>query len=268
MSLISLPVYNTEENKRIDLVGRCLFSLAKTVDWNRHRLFIIDDASTCPRTKRFYESFEDWLPFTLIENERNIGTARSVNRGWQQKRDDEYCVKMDSDIIISDNGWADKLEDAMSRDPNLGICCLKRRDLAENPHWPDGHCYKSELISLPHEPGQMWHVVEKVGHCIGSVQMYSPALLSNIGYMAQFGKYGLDDSLAAVRCAVAGFYSAFYCGIDIEHPDPGDTPYQAWKQDYAGERMDKFSRMCLRYTTGGIPVWHGPDEDLDNLEIE
>ncbi len=85
--------------------------------------------------------------------------------------------------------------------------------------------------------------------------------------MVQFSTYGLDDSLAAVRCAVAGMYSAFYCGIDIDHPDPGNTPYQKWKEKIAGEKGMKFAIMCELYVSGKRSVWHNPDEDLD-LEIQ
>lgn len=263
MSLVAVPIYNTPENQRDALVRNCLKSLASTVNWDRHRLFLIDDCSTDPDVERLYEDAKSWLPFTLIRNAANNGTARSVNAGWLHRRDDEPCCKADSDIVFCDNNWLDKLEECLSRDPLLGVCSLRRRDLQESPYWPDGHCWKSQLIRLPGKPGERVHTIERVAHCVGSCQLYSPELLKKMGWLVQWGSYSLDDSLAAVRCAVAGMYSAFYCGIDIDHPDPGDTPYQTWKQVHAGRKMAAFSRLCDEYRSGKRSIWHGPDEDLD-----
>ena len=264
MALVACPIYNTDENQREPIVRACLQSLAKTVEWHKghHKLYLVDDASTCDKTLKMYEDAREWLPFTLIQNSGNLGTARSVNRAWINRDKDQSALKMDSDIVIHDVNWLDKLEECLPLDLQLGIICLRRRDLAESPDFPEGHFWRSELKRLPHKPGTRVHTIEKVGHCVGSVQLYSPALLEKIGFMAQFGTYGLDDSLAAVRCAVVGMYSAFYCGVDIEHVDPGLTPYQQFKQEYAGERMEAFGRLCELYKSGKRSVWHGPDCDL------
>lgn len=45
MALIAMAVYDTEENKRAKLTYRTVECLLKTVDFNKHRLFIIDNAS-------------------------------------------------------------------------------------------------------------------------------------------------------------------------------------------------------------------------------
>lgn len=263
MALVAIPIYNTPENKRNRLVGACLRSLLRTVDWwhRGHRLFLIDDASTDPDLAAILKHYSPHLPFTLLRNEANIGTARSVNRAWLHRRPEEAAVKMDSDIVLHDPNWLDKLEECVARDEKLGIVCLKRRDLAENP-WREDR-YRSELVMLPHQPGQRWLAVEKVGHCLGSCQLYSPRLLEKIGFLVQWGKYGLDDSAAAVRCAAVGMYSAFLCNFDIEHPDPGDTPYQAWKEEYVLHRHLLHRRFGVEWLNGSRGVHYGPDHDLD-----
>ncbi len=68
------------------------------------------------------------------------------------------------------------------------------------------------------------------------------------------GLYGFDDSLAAVRCQVAGFYNCFYPHVNIDHIDPGTTSYQKWKEGYAGERMADFNRIAHGMRNGLIPI--------------
>ena len=50
MSLISMAVHDTVENGRTEFTRRTLESLSDTVDWENHRLFIIDNNS-CEKTK-------------------------------------------------------------------------------------------------------------------------------------------------------------------------------------------------------------------------
>ena len=113
---------------------------------------------------------------------------------------------MDNDVVIHQAGWVEKLEACIERDPQIGIIGLKRKDCIESPDRTD--FYKSELMMLPHIPGEEWLIVEKVNHVMGTCQMYNSKLIDRIGGLYQMdGLYGFDDSLAAVRCKLAGFYN-------------------------------------------------------------
>jgi hypothetical protein len=172
---------------------------------------------------------------------------------------------MDNDVRFHESGWLDNLEECVNIDPRIGIIGLKRKDLAETPHAPAGDWNHSDLIMLPHTPGHRWLIVEKAAHVMGTCQLYNSALLDKMGYLVQFGKYGLDDCLAAIRCAAAGFYSCFYPHYEIDHLDPGDTPYQGWKEAEAKKRFPAFGKLRHAYLHEGKSVYHGPDEDLDGL---
>lgn len=253
--LIAMVANDTEQNGRSWMTKETLLSLARTVDWNKHRLIVIDNAS-CEATLRLYEEMEQVLPFRVFYNDENLGTAKAINAGWRHRQLGEHCVKMDNDCVIHQAGWADWIEDVFSRSPEIGICGLKRKDL-EECLWSDKPEYKSELRMLPHDRGQRWLVVEKVYHVIGTCLGFSSTLLDKIGGLTQPGLYGFDDSSAAVRAKVAGFQSVFLCGFEIDHLDPGDdTPYTNWKLRESRRLFPLVNSDVVLYEAGLKDIYH------------
>ena len=253
MALISMAVYATHENNKTDIARRTFEGLIATVNPKKHRVIVVDNGS-CPAAQVMFKDFD--RHFKFIHTGENLGTAGAVNIAWMLKKPGECVVKMDDDCLIHDAGWCDQLEEAIRRDPQIGIIGLKRKDLMENPWRNDS--MKSTLRMLPHEPGQSWILAEDVNHVMGTCQMYNPALLEKIGYLYQPRLYGFDDSLAAVRCRVAGFKNCFLPHINIDHIDPGDTPFQTWKQKVSGEDMMEYARMKDGYENGTIPIYYNP----------
>lgn len=274
-----MAIWDTPENDRAWMTRETLHSLSQTVDFGRHRLFLVDNASTDPLTRELLDMAagggdvmvgEDlsgtkrWrIPkATVIRNRENVGTARAVNLGWLNREPFENAVKMDNDVVIKRAGWLDILEECVARDPQIGIIGLKRKDIEERPdhsYW----FYKSELHMLPHQAGEKWLVIEKVHHAIGTCQLYNAAFLAKAGYLVQFGIYGLDDSAMAARVRAAGHYSAFYPGIEIDHIDPGGTDYTTWKTKYNGPHMGRFHEICNEYLDGKRSIYHGPSDNLE-----
>jgi len=264
--LVCMAVFDNFENQRTDMTRRTLESLAETVDWHKHRLIVSDNGS-CDSTQFVYEMTRTnfpHMPFTVIKNGENLGTARAINRGWSYRVPGEHCLKMDNDCVIHHKGWADEMEEAFARDPTLGIVGLKRVDLEERPDHHISH-YQSTLRMLPHQPGQRWIVVEEVNHCLGTCQSYSSALLDKIGFLYQGQDegviYAFDDSLASFRARLAGFKVVFLPSILIDHIDPGGTSYTTWKQKVAGDRMGAsggenwLNRVMMEYRTGKRPIY-------------
>jgi len=256
MAIIAIAVYDTVENNRSKMTLATLRSLAKTVDWNRHRLFISDNGS-CDETLQIYVDMAHELPFTLLLNGENLGTAAAINKAWKHRNPGEAAVKMDNDVTIAQAGWADWMEDVFDRDPAIGICGLKRKDLGECP-WGTG-AMRSTLHMLRHQPGQRWLVVEKVHHVMGTVQGYSSKLLDEIGYLYQIqnegNKYGFDDSLASVRAHLAGYSTVFLCGFEIEHIDPGGDAYCKEKKEIARKWMTRYQEVVKEYRSGKRPLY-------------
>lgn len=279
MALLSIAIFDTPENGRSELTRRTLEGLLDTVDFERHRVFLVVNAAT-EETEAAIKDFSskavrfvtksvqtvrgsDYIetiktPVQIIKNAENVGTARAINQAWKLRYPGEHAIKMDNDVVIHRKGWIDEMEEAISRDPKIGIIGLKRKDLWETPWHPDP-AQRSTLRMLPHEAGQKWLIVEDVNHVMGTCQMYNSALLEKIGYLYQPRLYGFDDSLAAIRCRVAGFKSCFLHGYEIDHIDPGGTAFTQWKRDVAGEDSAEYNRLKTGYLNGTIGIYYDAD---------
>ncbi len=259
MALIAAALFDPFNESRHDLLQGFLASLITVHP--RHRLYLIDNGISI-ESRSVVNGFRYGRPCELIGDGTNIGTARAINKAWQLRNPGEHCLKVDSDVVFHEPGWLDKLEECIERDPRIGIIGLKRKDLDESPFARPGTWQHSQLKMLPHRKGLPWLIVERVNHVMGTCQLYNSALLDKIGYLVQMGTYGLDDSFAAVRCELAGFYSCFYPHYQIDHPDAGNDKYTQWKRDYAGERMARYQQIVDEYKRGFRNIFSGPDEDL------
>lgn len=265
MSLIAIAIYDTPENERAQMTDATLKSLLQTVDFSHHRLFLSINEAT-GETLAAIEHFAGKVPessLTVINNGGNIGTARAINKAWKHRAPGEMCIKMDNDVVIHDPGWVEIMEEAIRRDPKIGIIGLKRRDLEERPDNPQIR-FRSTITFLP-PIGGYWLPVERVDHVMGTCQAYNALLLDQIGYLYQMGVYGFDDSLAAVRCKVAGYYSCFIPFIRIDHIDPGDKPYQKWKEVHVRREMDEYNRIKDAMLARTLPIY--ADENGELVEV-
>lgn len=254
MALIAMAVYSTEENGKDEYLAQTLDSLRGTVSFNDHRLILSINAAT-PRT---WEIIKDCMFIDkVIVNDHNLGTAEAINLAWRHRQPGENAIKMDDDVWIHTPDWLYLMEESIRRDSNIGQIGLKRRDCMESPFNKDP-MYTSELLMLPHEPGQKWIVVEKVNHVLGTCVMHSSALLDKIGYLKQPYLYGFDDVIASFRSNMAGFKNVFLCGVDIEHIDPGTSPFQKWKEKHASESWTMYHKIISDYKSGKESIYYNP----------
>ena len=263
MALIIMACYDTEENGRSEYTERTLKSLAQTVNWDRHRLVIVDNGS-CSRTKQLLNDcvLDMWLTMPdyttikphIITNPTNLGTARAINQGIRLRNPGEYVVKADNDVEWHSAGWVDEMEAAIERDTGIGILGLKRKDIDFDANHTDPS-YRSELVQLPHAPGETWITVERGPSIMGTCTMFNWRLLDAIGFMRTCGIYGFDDSLFSLRSGLAGFWNAYLPHIVIDHIDTGDNPYTQVKQQQAGAVWDEYHKLHAAYVDGTRPVW-------------
>jgi GT2 family glycosyltransferase len=261
MALIAMAVYDTVENKRSKYTKETIESLFDTVDFSNHRLIIVDNDS-CQETKEIIKEKgliidmnkhinNKTVPFKVITNTENIGTAKAINQAWAYRKTNEVVIKMDNDIVINSYGWVEDMETAM-RLGGYGIVGLKRKDLMQHPNAKDN--WKTELKMLPHQKGEQWIVVEESEDIMGTVQMFNPNLINKMGGLMQAGVYGFDDTLACIRAKLLGYKLAFLPHIDIDHIDVGGDAYTEWKRKYAGEKMKEFYAIKEGLINGTIPI--------------
>ena len=257
--LIAMAVYDTKENQRTGLTEQTLYSLLDTVNLVRHRLIVVNNNS-CDATRFLLQRLHQEIPFEQIDLPKNVGTAMAINKAWKKRNPGEHCVKMDNDVVIHQRDWPDRINEVFVKDPEIGICGLKRKDLIERPDHPEEY-WRSSIRMLPHNPGEHWLVVEEVNHVMGTCQAYSDALLNRIGYLYQmqdYGNlYGFDDSLASLRADIAGFKRVFLPSIPIDHIDPGGNPYTEWKSKNAGNVMGLYHTVMAEYNSGERDIYYG-----------
>lgn len=256
--LVAMAVHNTEENKRFHTTRETILDLLPEIVQGDHTLFVVNNGSTCDKTNRFLDRLsKKETKLIYIKSNINLGTASAINAAWRFRNSGQYAMKMDDDVIVKARGWINDMVEAMEREPKIGILGLKRKDCWEHPKHENTDL-RSELIMLPHGAGERWIVVEKVFHVMGTCQMYSPRLLDKIGFLYQPSLYGYDDVLAAHRTLAAGMWSCFLPHIEIDHIDPGDTPYQQWKERHAGEVTQEVIKIATEYRTGIRPIYYNP----------
>lgn len=255
MALIGMAVYSTAENKKDECLRKTLESLRDTVDFKKHSLGLSINAYT-EETKNILSDFKDIIDI-IVWNRENLGTAEAINQIWKERKLGQHAVKMDDDCFIHDKGWLDQLEECINRDSNIAIAALKRVDCWENTSHPDPY-YRSELIQL-HKPGHRHLVVEKAWHTMGTCQLYNSDFLDKIGYLYQAGAlYGYDDVLACWRAYTAKMKCVFLPHILIDHIDPGNTPYQGWKERHSGEYTQKVIDIKNEYIAGTRSIYYNP----------
>lgn len=247
--LIAIVTYN-----RLEMTKRTLEALFDTTDESLYDLYICDNAST-DGTVEYLHGLQHPCLRDKLFNHDNRGTARGVNACWVHRLPEQHAVKMDNDIVINTKGWLERCLSVFDVDTNrhIGLVGLKRKDCIERPDHPEPW-YRSVLFDLPN--GER---VEECHHIMGSCQLYRNSALHKIGYLSQPRLYGFDDALASVRLHVAGFHTVFLQGIDIDHIDPGGTPYQEWKEKVAGEDMASYHRFVQAYQNHQRDVFEGAE---------
>lgn len=260
-----MAVYSTKENDKDKYLYETLSSLALTVNAKNHRIILSVNSFT-EETKRIITMFSNKTISTsgidliseVIWNDTNLGTAEAINLAWKKRLPGEHCIKMDDDVVVHYSGWVEEMEEAINRDKTIGQVGLKRKDLIESPERTDH--YRSELLMLPHKPGEKWIIAEKVNHVMGTCVMHSSALLDRVGYLYQPSLYGFDDVLMSIRARIAGFKSVFLPYINIDHIDAGATPFQKWKEDHASKQWQSYHDTVKKYHSDIKSIYYNPYE--------
>lgn len=251
-----MAVFDTEENDRTKYTKETLDCLKDTVDWSKHRIIVIDNNSCIATKKLLSQVTEVGKVITLSEN---IGTAGAINFGIKQRLPGDNVIKIDNDVVINQSGWVDEMEEAISRDPSIGIIGLKRKDVDF-----DKKDAGYELISLPHIAGQSWITVEKGWSIMGTCTMYNSSLIDKIGLLFQPGKYGFDDSIYSLRSTLAGFWNCYLPHINIDHIDSGSNPYTQEKHAQASAVWNEYHQLHAGYISGKIPLYYDGGFDIES----
>ena len=110
---VIIPVY-----KGLDETINCIRSVF-SVECNAvFNLIVINDKSPEPELTKQLRQLEKKLPFTLLENEENLGFVGTVNRGMKQNTANDVLL-LNSDTIVTDH-WLDHITQAAYSDATIG----------------------------------------------------------------------------------------------------------------------------------------------------
>lgn len=252
MSLIAVAVFDTDHNDRTKYTKECLTSLLDTVDFKKHRLFVMDNNS-CNETVKFLYDFSKNKNVECFTNPKNLGTAAAINMAIKSREPNEMVIKMDNDCVVHQSGWVEVMEKAIKSDPTLGIVGLKRPDVWQSPTNPDPK-YRTTIETLKN--GIEIEVCEDI---MGTCTAYNPLLMDKVGPLVQNSEYGFDDVIYSVRSICAGLRNCFLPNIKITHLDDYKNPYSDWKKRHASLYVEEVSQMCEMYKTGKLSYFYDWD---------
>jgi GT2 family glycosyltransferase len=254
MALLAMCIYCTETNERAKYAMQSLESLATTVDFDKHRLILIINSSNDQ-----IEGHINWakkeLKATTIRPKENIGTARGINLALAMRLPGEYCIKADEDVVWEQAGWVDEMESVLNRDNTIGIVGAKRKDIDFDPNH-ENPAYRSQLVMLPHQPGETWITVEKGPQIMGTCTMFNWRLLDKVGFLKQPSPYySLEDTLISLRSELAGFWNCYLPHIKINHIDDGANPYTQVKHQQAADSWPEYMKLHEAYCNGTRSIY-------------
>jgi GT2 family glycosyltransferase len=204
---IIMPLYNGYE-----CLKDCIDSIYRNTDLSFHSLIIIDDQSTDSRIPHYLgEIFEHTnnKHVTILNNETNLGFAKTINRGMKFAPED--VIILNSDTIVTKN-WVPKLQRAVYSKPWVATATPLSNYVTINgipkpfqhnsiPNGMDIDAFADflEKISLRYYP----EIPSGVGFC-----MYiKRSVLDDIGYFDEerFGKGYAEETDFCMRALKNGY---------------------------------------------------------------
>jgi GT2 family glycosyltransferase len=205
---IIVPVY-----KSVHLTTRCLNSLADQIQEiasSNPRLIVINDSPGESDVHEMLEAFAKRHSYVIVlENERNLGFVRSVNKGL------EIACKAGRDVILVNadtETYPDTLKnlvDAAYSDPQIGFASPRSNNasLCSLPHFYGG------VVANQTEAHQRWQVLSRtmppfhfVPTAVGFYLYIKNEVIANFGFLdPEFGIGYEEENDLIMRANKAGY---------------------------------------------------------------
>jgi GT2 family glycosyltransferase len=204
---IIMPLYNGYE-----CLKDCIDSIYRNTDLSFHSLIIIDDKSSDSRISHYLMEMRKTSNnknITILNNETNLGFAKTINRGMKFSPED--VIILNSDTIVTKN-WVTKLQRAVYSKPRIATATPLSNYVTINgipkpfqynsiPNGMDIDAFADflEKISFRYYP----EIPSGVGFC-----MYiKRSVLDDIGYFDEerFGKGYAEETDFCMRALKKGY---------------------------------------------------------------
>jgi GT2 family glycosyltransferase len=255
---IIVPVY-----KSVHLTTRCLNSLADQIQEiarSNPRLIVINDSPSEPDVHEMLEAFARRHSYvTVLENERNLGFVKSVNKGL------EIACKASRDVILVNadtETYPDTLKnlvDAVYSDPQIGFASPRSNNasICSLPHFYGG------TVADQAESYKRWKVLSRTmpafhftPTAVGFYLYIKHAILANFGFLdPEFGLGYEEENDLILRANKVGYRAvmvnnafAFHAGsASFSLRDMNLTAYQGANLQKMAHRHAEFLPLVRRY---------------------
>jgi GT2 family glycosyltransferase len=255
---IIVPVY-----KSVQLTTRCLNSLAdhiQEIASCNPRLLIINDSPDEPDVREMLEAFAKRHSYvTVLENERNLGFVKSVNKGL------EIACKAKRDVILVNadtETFTDTLKnlvDAAYSDPQIGFASPRSNNasICSLPHFHGG------TVADQVESYERWKVLSRTmpafhftPTAVGFYLYIKHIILANFGFLdPEFGLGYEEENDLILRANKVGYRAvmvnnafAFHAGsASFSLLDMNLTAHKGANLQKMAQRHAEFLPLVRRY---------------------
>ncbi len=256
MAVIGVCIQDTPENNRHEMTKTCVNSLLSTIFPGDHRIILIDNGSTDPRTINFLRRKTD---VERVRFKRNYFNHAAFNYTFSVTPEDEVAIVVENDIAFVTYGWADFLVSVV-RDTSFAAATLIPPDLEEVFSKRVLDTVEFTMFGQTVELGRAWNLWN-------GCTAFSPEARRAIGhYRPPREGYGYNDPLMSLRMRMSKLEMAQYGGSMIQHLDRGQNrEYADWKLKQAMLGSEGYHELVEQYKTGQRDLYEPMNP---NIEIE
>ena len=245
---IIVPVY-----KSVQLTTRCLNSLAdhiQEIAASNPRLIVINDSPDEPDVREMLEAFAKRHSYvTVLENERNLGFVKSVNKGL------EIACKAGRDVILVNadtETFTDTLKnlvDAVYSDPQIGFASPRSNNasICSLPHFYGG------VVADQAQSYKRWRVLSRTmpafhftPTAVGFYLYIKHAILANFGFLdPEFGLGYEEENDLILRANKVGYRAVMVNNAFAFHA--GSASFSLLDMNLAAHQGANLQKMAQRH---------------------
>jgi GT2 family glycosyltransferase len=166
-----------------------------------NEIVVVDDGSRLPVSKMFSKLFPG---VRVLINERNLGFAKSINRGVRESTGDIICL-LNNDIRLPNKNWLHMMLETLKTCDMAG-CAMGRLSLPNYEYLP-GEIKENAKISK-----------KEFCYCPAYCSIISRRTFDEVGGMPEeIGKFFFEDALFWYRAEKMGKTAKICEGTGVEH---------------------------------------------------
>lgn len=214
---VIIPNYNGEE-----VIEDCLSSVYAT-DYPNFEVILVDDASKDNSISIIRKAFSNT---TIIQNNRNQGFVRAVNRGIKESKG-EIVILLNMDTVVK-KSWLSELVKVLMSNERIGIVGSKILDPDEKTVQHAGGIINSNGLSIHIGKGEIdvgqYDRLKEVDYVCGASMGFRKRLLEEIGYFDEdYSPLYYEDTDLAFRARKKGYKILYVPDSVLVHAETHST---------------------------------------------